>query len=329
VHALADAGLVNTERTSSDSISFDITPKGFAYYRWLTQQSEQENPVHQHGSATSQTNSGQQAGINYGTMNQYNYYGASPPTDPPPAPDPLTPPVPNPFGRRGRIDNPAEFFGREELLRRIFEELGKGSNLSLIGEREIGKSSLLCMIAHLAHQRLNPPPDAVLDINMQSIHDEDDFFEELCTLVGIDTCRGGRLKRQLKLRNKRYVLCLDEIEKMKRNTFTADARDELRGLADGANAPFTLVVASHRPLNELFADSHDGTSPLYNICHPFNVPPFSRDEARAFIAARLQGTGVRFSQDELADLLEQSQHHPARLQQAAADLYRRYTERGA
>jgi hypothetical protein len=281
------------------------------------------------GSASSETNSGQQAGINYGTMNQYNtthnYYG--PPPDPP-ASTPPTPAAPNPFGRRGRIDNAAEFFGREELLRRIFEELGKRSNLSLIGEREIGKSSLLYMIEHLAHERLNPPLDGFIGIDMQIIHSEEDFFAALCDELQIaPACRGYPLKRQL--RNKRYILCLDEIEKMKREKFTVDVRAELRGLADGANAPLTLVVASHLPLNELFADSHDGTSPLYNICHSLNVLPFTRPEARAFLAARLQGTGVQFSEDEIADLLEQSQRHPARLQQVAADLYRAKTGQGA
>jgi hypothetical protein len=51
----------------------------------------------------------------------------------PPAPNP---PAPNPFGRRGRIDDPAEFFDREDLLRQIFAELGKGSSLALVGPRE-------------------------------------------------------------------------------------------------------------------------------------------------------------------------------------------------
>jgi serine/threonine protein kinase len=240
-------------------------------------------------------------------------------------PNQPTTPVPNPFGKRGRIDNPAEFFGREELLRRIFEELDKGNNLSLIGERQIGKSSLLSMIEYLAHERLNSPPDAVLSIDMQIIHSEEDFFEALCSELEISPVRGYRLLRAL--RGKHYILCLDEIEKMKRDTLTVNARAELRGLADGARAPFTLVIASRKTLNELFADKDDGTSPLYNICTPIIVPPFSHDEARAFIAVRLQGTGVQFSEDEIVDLLEQSQCHPARLQQAAAELYRRHTER--
>jgi hypothetical protein len=38
----------------------------------------QGSGTHTHGSASSETNSGQQAGINHGTINQYNYYGVPP-----------------------------------------------------------------------------------------------------------------------------------------------------------------------------------------------------------------------------------------------------------
>ena len=229
--------------------------------------------------------------------------------------------TPNPFGRRGRIDNPAEFFGRDELLRRIFEELGKGSNLSLIGEREVGKSSLLYVIHRRGADRLGLPAKSLLQIDMQVVHSEDDFFEALCAELDLsEPCRGYRLARQL--RGKHYILCLDEIEKMRRDRFSADVRDELRGLADGANAPLTLVVASGMPLAELFPDKLGEVSPLANICSPLDVPPFTRAEARGFLEARLGGTGVTFDEDEVADLLERSGRHPARLQQAAAVPYR-------
>ena len=234
--------------------------------------------------------------------------------------------APNPFGRRGRIDDPAAFFGREELLRRIFEELGRGSNLSLIGEREVGKSSLLYMIQHQGAARLGRSPEALVSIDMQLIHSDEEFFEALCDELGLDqTYSGNQIKRKLKLDHKRHILCLDEIEKMRRERFTADARDTLRGLADGAKAPLTLVIASSLPLAELFPDEPKYPSPLHNIFISQDVPPFSRAEARAFLVTRLHGTGTAFSDDEIADLLEQSGRHPGRLQQGAATLYQQKT----
>jgi hypothetical protein len=49
-----------------------------------------------------------------------------------PMPSPSVEVMANPFGDRGCIRDPARFFHRVEL-RRIFEELGKGSSLSLVG----------------------------------------------------------------------------------------------------------------------------------------------------------------------------------------------------
>ncbi len=240
---------------------------------------------------------------------------------PTPAPGSKTlPPAPNPFGWQGRIDAPAIFFDRELLLHTIFEELERGCNLSLVGEAQVGKSSLLAMIAALGPTQLTMPTETFLSIDMQIIYDENDFFEALCCELEIETCRGFKLWR--KLQGKRYILCMDEIEKMRKDRFSGDEREELRGLADGANAPLTLVIASRVSLDELFPDAKGQTSPLANICTPLHVPPFTPEVAQRFIEERLQGTGVMFSAAQINQLVLESGGHPARLQQAAAELYR-------
>ncbi len=282
----------------------------------------------QHGSATSQTNSGQQAVTNYGTMNQYNFYGDLPPADPPagsPAPPPVPAPssAPNPFGDTGSITDAARFFDREELLRQVFEELSKGSSISLVGESQVGKSSVLRRIEALGKEHIQPPPDHVAYLSLQHVDDEDEFYEALCESLEIATCRGGKLTRAL--RGRRCLLCLDEIEKMAWDGFTVKLRSHLRGLADGRDQPLTLVIASRSPLARLFPDSPELDSPLSGICRQINVEPFAPDIARAFLLHRLRGTGVTFSEAQIHTLLTQSGGHPARLQQAAADLYRRLT----
>jgi hypothetical protein len=230
------------------------------------------------------------------------------------------PAAPNPFGRRGRIDNPAEFFDREELLRQAFEELGKGVSMALIGAREIGKSSLLAMIARQGPQRLDLPPEAFIEINMQLIRNDDQFFRTLCAKLGIAPCYGMDL--YLAVEGRRYIICLDEIEKMGNASFSRDARDELRGLADGASAPFTLAVASGTPLEQIFADEPGMTSPLANICTPLLIEAFPPPVACRFLDWRLHDTRVVFSPAEVDDLLQRSVGHPARLQELAAALYR-------
>lgn len=50
---------------------------------------------------------------------------------------------PNPFADRGRINDPARFFGRQRILRDIQQYLRAGNCVSVVGESQIGKSSLL------------------------------------------------------------------------------------------------------------------------------------------------------------------------------------------
>jgi hypothetical protein len=229
--------------------------------------------------------------------------------------------APNPFGDTGRITDPDHFFGREELLRQILEELGKGVNLSLVGESQVGKSSLLSMVCVLGPEQMGLPPETFAYLSLEWVDDEDDFYEALCEALSVETCRGFKLTRAL--RDKRYVLCLDEIEKMTWDGFTVRLRSQLRGLADGPAAPLKLVIASRSPLAHLFPDSTELTSPLAGICHPLDVWPFPPEVARAFMAHRLRGTGVTFTDSEISTLLAETGGYPAELQRAAADLYRR------
>jgi hypothetical protein len=230
----------------------------------------------------------------------------------------------NPFGDTGCITDAARFFDREDLLREIFEELSKGTSLSLVGESQIGKSSVLKRIEALGRERVQPPPDHSVYLSLQHVDDEDEFYEALCESLGIATCRGGKLTRALQ--GRRCLLCIDEIEKMAWDGFTVKVRSHLRGLAGGRDEPLTLVIASRSPLDRLFPDSPELDSPLSSICHQINVEPFTPEIARAFLLQRLQGTGMLFTDAQIHALLTQSGGHPARLQRAAAELYRRLAQ---
>jgi len=240
----------------------------------------------------------------------------------------------NPFGLKGRIANPAQFFDREHLLRQIFEELHKGVSVSLVGDSTVGKSSLLAMICvrggdpQTGQVFRNLTGLKFIYFNLQEISNEDDFYDALCDKLELaEPCRGYKLTRALK--GKRYVLCLDEIEKMAWDGFTVNVRSQLRGLADGADAPLKLVIASRSPLARLFPDSPELDSPLAGICRQLDVLPFTPDVARDFLRQRLEGTGVTFSDAQIADLIARTDGHPAKLQEQAADLYRELTRTAA
>ena len=179
------------------------------------------------------------------------------------------------------------------------------------------------MIHHWGPRKLQLTPEQFIHIDMQIIRNEADFFEALCEQLQLpETLRGFRLGRAL--RGQRYIVCLDEIEKMvNQQHFTGDERSELRGLADGNDTPLTLVIASRSPLNALFDDDPTRTSPLHGLCGaPLRVTSFSESETRAFLTQRLAGNAIQFTPEHIQTLYTQTQGHPAQLQAAAADLYR-------
>jgi hypothetical protein len=234
----------------------------------------------------------------------------------------------NPFvPQQGRVDDVQQFFNREREIRRVFEVLNSGSSVALIGEEGIGKSSLLWKICQLAESCLHSPRQSVfLDLNW--VNDEDDFYGALCHEVGIPEGNDYRLTRNL--RDRRILLAIDNVGKMTWVGFTRGVRDRLRGLAEGSNAPLKLILAASEPLERLFNDSQDEgkTSPLAGICQEENLKPWDETTARAFIDTRLAVTSVRFTEEEIIQLVQESGGHPRQLMQLCYRAYSRYVEGG-
>lgn len=233
---------------------------------------------------------------------------------------PPIPPGHNPFGLTGRITDPARFFDRVDLLRRVFQELNKGVNISLVGVSQVGKSSVLAQVCAQGPQRMRDTSVSFQYLNLEWVDDEEDFYAALADALKLGhPLRGYHLTRAL--RGTRHVLCLDEIEKMTWEGFTVKLRSHLRGLADGPAAPLKLVIASRSPLARLFPDSPELDSPLFSVCHQLDVPPFPPRVVRAFLRHHLRGTGVTYSEAEIARLIAQTGGHPGKLHRAAATLF--------
>ena len=91
----------------------------------------------------------------------------------------------NPFiPQHGKIDDSRFFFGREREMRRVFETLNSGSSVAIIGERAIGKSSLLQAIYREAPTELRHPRKPIY-LNLNNVYDENDFYGALCGEAGI------------------------------------------------------------------------------------------------------------------------------------------------
>ncbi len=232
------------------------------------------------------------------------------------APPPLQPPCPvdNPFTDVGRINDPARFFPRPRTLREIQQTLAAGNSVSLVGESQIGKSSLLYYLYKT--QTVWHPEFKVAYLDMQKVFGEDVFVEDVLEMMG----RTGSDLRTLRrvLRNESLLLLMDEVEKLALKDFSNHLLDLLRAMIQDGN--LKLVVASRRPLTEVFPD--DGlTSDWYNVFTVQPLGPLSEKQVNAFLDARLGLHASLFTPEERQNLYQETNGHPARVQRAAQALF--------
>jgi hypothetical protein len=232
----------------------------------------------------------------------------------------------NPFiPQHGKIDDPNFFFGREREIRRVFETLNSGSNVAVIGESAIGKSSLLQAIYREAPTQLRYARQPIY-IDLQIVCDEDDFYGDLCHKAGIEKAKGGNLSRALE--SNPLLLLLDEVENMRWDGFTNPTRSLLRGLTEGSNPPLRLVIAARTSLDILFPETNM-TSPFKG--HEENLKQWDEKISREFIASRLHAEWltpvakpVNFTEAEIAGLIAESGGYPQKLMQLCYQTYDRY-----
>ncbi|WP_293350119.1 MULTISPECIES: ATP-binding protein [unclassified Microcoleus] len=232
----------------------------------------------------------------------------------------------NPFiPQHGKIDDPRFFFGREREMRRVFETLNSGSSVAIIGERAIGKSSLLQAIYREAPTQLRYPRKPIY-IDLQIVCNENDFHADLCYQAGIPKANGFDLSRALE--SNPLLLLLDEVENMTWDGFTNPIRSFLRGSTEGSNPPLRLVVAAETSLDILFPGKNM-TSPFKG--HEETLKQWDDQISREFIASRLQADWltpvdkpVNFTEAEIAGLIAESGGYPQKLMQLCYKTYAGY-----
>ncbi len=230
---------------------------------------------------------------------------------------PVRPRVDNPFYTKGRINDPSLFFNRERLVREIREELKKRNSVALAGDSQTGKSSLLYYLHATRDEWL--PGATVAFVDLQMVWDESDFFGMVLGSLGEKGDSPRELRRVLEGRD--VILLLDEVEQLADKDFSPKLHGLLRAHAQESN--FAMCVATQHPLEEVFPP-RSSTSPFHNIFTRKTIGPFTEAEARRFLAARLQNTGVAFTEREVTRLIADSHCHPAELQQLAKALFDGY-----
>lgn len=230
----------------------------------------------------------------------------------------------NPFFFAGRVERPEDFYGRKEELRSILRLLGAAQpmSVSVVGERRIGKSSLLWHICQTGPGHLGSEwrfayvaldslggltVERVLAAMAAGLNDSltEPTYEGFSQLVGRLASQGQRL-----------VLCLDEFEAI--SALGEAFLGYLRGLINTNRV--TLIVTTERPLEEL---SREGalTSPFFNVFAKVPLGPMRDDEARELLTRR---GSLTIPEAEIAEAIQKAGGRPFLLQQLGYALWEKY-----
>jgi serine/threonine-protein kinase len=204
---------------------------------------------------------------------------------------------PNPYLNRVAIKDPRQFFGRSREISKVFSRIGasRPQSISVVGERRIGKSSLLYYINHPeVRARFLDRPESYafvfIDLQQKRRLSLTEFFKELFALVakeiddesvtrldpGFDSVRAvlERFRRD----GRKLVVLFDEFDAITTNrAFDLEFYSFLRSVAN--NYDVAYVTSSARDLQDLCHTQLIADSPFFNIFTNVFLRAFSRREA--------------------------------------------------
>jgi hypothetical protein len=260
----------------------------------------------------------------------------------------------NPFTYGNPISDPGRFFGREREVTQICGRLlNRGfESSSLVGDRRIGKTSLLNYLADPSvrtERDLDPERYVFVTVDLQVMDDSmgpQQLWRRLLTLMkrhckdagiiellaGLDPAEPldgfalGDIFQAVDNTGQHVVFLLDEFEHVTTNpNFGADFFYGLRSLVSSHR--IALVTSSRLELVELTHSKAIKSSPFFNIFANVGLRLFSPEESLGLISESLRPTEVRFTEPEVAQVLDLAGPHPYFLQAAGWALYDSY-ERG-
>ena len=258
----------------------------------------------------------------------------------------------NPFTYGNPISDASRFFGRDREIEQVFSRLRNAEfeSSSLVGERRIGKTSLLNYLSQPeVRHRFGLDPDKYIfvyvDLQMvdkdttparlwqrmlrQMAHYCQDaqvkqLIEEIRQQEPIDNFGLADLFDRIDEKGQYVVFLLDEFENVTVNpNFGPDFFYGLRSLAIHHNLS---LITSSRELIELCHSDAIRSSPFFNIFANINVGVFATTEARQLITQSLEGTGVSFGEAEIGNVFGLAGYHPFFLQAACHFLFEAYAK---
>ncbi|MBN2071198.1 MAG: protein kinase [Candidatus Krumholzibacteriota bacterium] len=245
----------------------------------------------------------------------------------------------NPYLNRVMIKSPNDFFGREKEIRKIYSRLDapQPQSISVVGDRRIGKSSLLNHIHNRKNRKKfmqNYDSSIFVYLDFQNTVDNDvsKFIDLLFNVFSFETGDQTRytarpktldqLKdviEELHEEGKRIIIMMDEFELITRNeNFEQDFFSFLRSLANTYRVAY--VTSSREELQLMCHDKDISDSPFFNIFSNLPLRPFSREDADKLISIPSRREGVPL--EEYSErLLDMAGLFPFYLQIACSSLF--------
>jgi serine/threonine-protein kinase len=207
----------------------------------------------------------------------------------------------NPYLNRVAIKDPGQFFGRAREVAKIFSRIGasRPQSISVVGERRIGKSSLLYYINNPdTRGRFLDRPEAYafafIDLQQKRRLTLNEFFKELFTLLAKETGDRSLMKLEpafdslrdvlegFRRDSRKLVVLFDEFDAITANrAFDLEFYSFLRSVAN--NYDVAYVTSSARDLQELCHTQLIADSPFFNIFTNVFLRAFTRKETMELI----------------------------------------------
>lgn len=243
-----------------------------------------------------------------------------------------------PFAVGGKITDLKSFIGRRDEIELIISHMQSDrASLSIVGDRRIGKSSLLYHIAQTYEERVaNVDRFVVIYLSLQQANcrDRQSFYQtiaaELLKLPKVqvrpeladplrvpptDEIAFEKILQAWQAAQVLPVICLDDFEELldRTDSFDNDFYDDLRSLI--TSQKLMLVIASRKPLM-IYSRQKKLTSDFFNVFTNKRLTEFKDDEAKDLVRLPHPDRPA-LGEEKRALALQWGDRHPCLLQIAA------------
>jgi len=218
------------------------------------------------------------------------------------APQPTATSLQNPYLNRKMLRDSRSFFGRRREISTIYGRIGasRPQSVSIVGERRIGKSSLMYYINDPDNRRAwlrdhERYTFIFMDFQEKRSVPLSGFFASLFEALSQETGTPldelpepgyngfKKVCEDFDRRNRKLILLFDEFESITKNkNFDPEFFSFLRSAANNYNVAY--ITSSVKNLQELCYNREISDSPFFNIFSNLNLSAFSEEEALEFVS---------------------------------------------